>query len=368
MRIKVTINFNEKDVNDVYIDETALPALANVANARAALVGNSTGFNGFQLSENSEEPVSPLDGRTQLFPETGYPGIITSEVSGADGSCNIAIPFVLSGNTPAYIFISFNEATKEYASRFRLSTSISSKTYTVTDNTSTFVMIPLDVFELQGTLGLTTFTLTIYKWSKANASIKISAISTRYTLSYTGTDLLSVTNSENLLDAQMQIAPGICEQYADVSVYDRRGVLRKFALANKLTPDHALSIVAIDDADAISYELGNYIISDWNFDGISSTVGISCRDKSYLFEKINIERAVIADRTLDELISILFAQATGMPWKYQDTETRTRCERIVVPNSWYHASDLYTMLNKICALGMLRIYWYIDTFIVGRCC
>lgn len=368
MRIQVKVNFKEKDVANVFLDEATLPVQTNVSNSDAIVEGVSNGYNGFQLSVGNANPVSRLDGSTRFYPVTGYPGLITMELSGEGGSCSTIIPFVLTGNTPENLYLNFDSVTKEHAVDFKITNNVTNYAITVTNNTSVLLVLPLKDLRLPSTLSNAIFTLKITKWSKPNSSIKITRLSTYYLAVYTGTDLKSVANSENLLDSQMQVTSGICEQYADVSVYDRYGVLRKFALTNKLTPDHVLSISAVDDADGITYEMGSYIISDWNFDGISSTVGITCRDKSYLFEKINIERSVIADRTLDELINILFAQAPGMSWRYQDSETRTRCKAIVIPNNWYHASDLYTMLNKICALGMLRIYWYVDTFIVGRCC
>lgn len=368
MRIQVKVNFKEKDVANVFLDEATLPMQTNVSNSNAVVEGLSSGYKGFQLTANNANPISRLDGSTRLYPDTGYSGLITEELSGADGSCDTVVPFILTGNVPENLYLNFDSVTKEYAVDFTITNNVTSYAITVTNNTSVLLVLPLKDLNLPVALSNAIFTLRITKWSKPNSSIKITRLSTYYLAIYTGTDLKSVANSENLLDSQMQVTSGICEQYADVSVYDRYGVLRKFALTNKLTPDHVLSISAIDDANGFSYEMGSYIISDWNFDSISSTVGITCRDKSYLFEKINIERSVIADRTLDELINILFAQASGMSWRYQDSETQARCKAIVIPNSWYQASDLYTMLNKICALGMLRIYWYIDAFIVGRCC
>lgn len=367
MRELVRISFKSTDVASIHFYESNLPELANVSNIEALKSGSSSGCKGFQFSETSSRKLSALNGSCQFFPSTGYPGIITREISDLDGSCNVAITFTLTGSAPKRLYLNFDDVAKEYAVAFTITSLVTTQSITVTNNTSIINVIELADMRLPSTLNEALFTLTITKWSKPNASIKLTKLSTYYSATFTGSDLKSVSNSENLFDSQMQIVPGICEQYADVQVYDRAGVLRNLALSNELTPDHTLSIVAIDDTDDTEYVLGDYIISDWNFDGISSTVGISCRDKSYLFEKINIERAMIADRTLHDLLTIMFAQAAGMPWKYQDTETQERCKAITVPNSWYHASDLYTMLNKLCALGMLRIYWYINAFIVGRC-
>jgi hypothetical protein len=366
MKVQVKISFKDKDVADVYIDESALPTQINVADNSTILEGVSGGTRGFQLSASTAAPVSKLDGKTPGFSSVGYLGIITSELSDAGGSCRVDIPFVLDGNTPENLYVEFDSAAKEYATYVSLESDYSMTWINIERNTSTLLVIPLAEFNLPDVLYDMRFVLHINGWSKANASIKITRIATYYTATYSGKDIISTSNSENSFDTQMQISPGICEQYIDVRLYDRIGALRQFARTDKLTPDYTISISALDGMD--TYEMGTYIISEWSIDSTSSEVGVSGRDKSYLFEKINIKRSTIANRTLDNLINILFAQAEGMAWKYQDAETRQRCEEILVPDNWYLASDLYTMLNKICALGMLRIYWLIDAFVIGRCC
>lgn len=366
MRVQVKISFKDKDAAGVYIDENTLPAQINVANSNAVIEGLSKGARGFQLSASADNPVSKLDGSSTAFPTSGYPGIITSALSAEDGSCDISILFTLTGNTPENLYIEFDWAAKERAIDFTLSNSYNTYTISQTDNTETLLVIPLKNLYLPTTLQDVQFTLRITKWSKGNASIKITRLSTDYVAVYTGRDIINTSNSENSFDSQMQITPGICEQYIDAQLYDRSGALREFARTDKLTPDHTINISAID-GDTV-YDMGSYIIAEWLFDSTSSVVGVSGRDKSYLFEKINIERSTISERTLDDLITILFAQATDVPWRYQDAGTRERCQSIVIPDNWYLASDLYTMLTKICALGMLRIYWVTDAFIIGRCC
>lgn len=368
MRPQIKISFKEENVADVTFVTSELPSMSNVANVNDVIEGRGDGFRGYQVSPSTSRVVSPFGEGMFLYSAAGYPGILTSALSDSSGGCSVTIPFHLTGNLPKYLYIAFDKVAKEYAEAFTLSNSANSNKINITNNKGHLITIKFSELDLPSTLNDVTFTLNITKWSRPNASIKITRLSTFYTIQYSGRDIKSFTNSENLLDAQMQIVPGICEQYANISVYDRYNVLKDFALANMLAKDYVVSIAAIDDVESTSYDMGNYIIADWDFESVSSTVGIICRDKSYLFEKINIERAPIKDRTLDELLGIMFSQAKGMSWVYKDNETRVRCEQIVVPNSWYHASDLYTMLNKLCALGMLRIYWYIDTFIVGRCC
>lgn len=368
MYIQVKISFKEDDVAIMRFLDEEMPELINVSNVDAVIEGVSDGYKGFHISPYYSRKMSTLDGTYNLYPSSGYPGIITKEISDADGVCDISVPFHLDGTSPQNLYLNFDSVAGEYAVDFTLTNSETFYTIDVTGNTSTSWIFDLTQLQLPATLSDVTFTLLITKWSRPHASIKITRLSPYYILVYTGRDLKSVVASENLLNAQMNITPGICEQYANITVYDRRGILRNFARLNQLSQDYIATISAVDDVNGDTYELGNYIIADWILESTSSTVGITCRDQSYRFEKIRIERSSVADRSLDDLLGEFFAEAKGVSWRYLDVETRARCEQIIVPNSWYLASDLYTMLNKLCALGMLRIYWYIDTFVVGRCC
>lgn len=373
VRLGIKSNDDTSDTSKVILDTANFPKVINVAHSELIAEDTSAealGAAGFQLSPDDGRIVSKLDGSRKPFASTGYPGVCTSRLSiNDDDAWYIDIPFKILGKTPENLDIRFDSIVNEYAVEFSLTNEYNNKTITVTDNKEALVTLPLESLALPETLDNVGFTLKITKWSIANASVKLTMLSTSTYgyIVYNGKDLQSVSISENLFDSQMQIVPGICEQYADIKVYDRNNVLRKLAANNKLHSDYLVNIIAIDDTNAVTYQMGTYIVSDWNFDGISSDVGITCRDKSYLFEKIDIERSTIADRTLDELLNILFSQASNLPWKYQDDDTRAWCASVHIPNSWYLASDLYTMLNKVCALGMLRIYWYVNAFVVGRC-
>lgn len=364
MRPQVKIIFKEDSITSLKVVESELPETVNVANPADILEGIGDGYRGFQVSQTK---VATLDGTYRVYTERGYPGVITKTLSSSDGTCDISIPVHITGDTPKNLYISFDKVAKEYAKAFTLTNSVNKFTIKRDNNTEAELTLPLASLMLPAALDDATFTLKITKWSKPNASIKLTRFSSQYVATYTGKDIVSLVYSENLLDSQMQILPGICEQYANISVLDRYNALRKRALRDELHGDYVVNIASIDDESGISYTEGSYIISDWDFKSTSSQVDISCRDKSYLFEKINIERVGIKDRTLDDFINIMFTQAKNMTWRYLDGDTQERCRSINVPNSWYTASDLNTMLSKVCALGMLRIYWYVDTFIIGRC-
>lgn len=363
MRVQVVLNFRSDADTNIYWGNVGQPPQSNVSNPDEIFKGVPSGFAGFQL-----DVVPSLGGQFFFYPPEGYKGLVSSTLSDASGYINYTIPFHISGIIPERLYVSFDNISKEYATNFTLKNTYRGTSVTISNNTSTFVEIPMDKLDAGATFSGIKFELMITKWSKPNSSVKITGLSPFVTCIFTGRDLVDFECSENILDAQLSLETGICEQYANISVYDRINIIHYFAQKGKLAADHFVTIQAVDDNDGTTHELGTYIASEWNVQADNSSVAITCRDKSYLFPKINIVRSSIADRTIDDLLNILFNQAPGMTWQYKDEETQQRCAQIVVPNSWYLASDLQTMLNKICALGMLRIYWYLDTFLVGRCC
>ena len=274
--------------------------------------------------------------------------------------------FLYVRTNPKHLHITFDPTCNEYAVNFTLANSQNSNVISITNNTKTTVAIPLASMNLSDTSDGVLIAITITKWSAPYASIKITSISTYYVGVTFGSDLKSFSCSENVFNAQMGIQPGICEQYADLDIYDRNNVIHNLALEGGLSTGGGVVLQAIDDDTNITYELGAYSVDAWNVPATSSTVSITCKDKSVLFEKINISSLPVTTRSVDNMLDILFTQA-GLPWDYIDSDTLYYCMSIVTPDSWFYMSSLYELLNKVCALGMLRIYWYLDKFIVARC-
>lgn len=299
--------------------------------------GNVSNVKGFQLSSDILK-LSKLDSTRTFFGDDGYSGYLSASTESAE------ITLQVTGDTIGGLYIVFDTLTGEYAK------SISIGDHTFTNNSvATYISF----------FAKDTVKLRFSQWSASNSTIKVTNIAIVPTLRFYGSDLIDFKCSENLLDSDLQITPGICEQYADINVYDRYSVLHTLAREGLLGGDADVSI------NADSYALGVYVASDWDIEIDNTVVGITCRDKSYLFEKIPIARVDIANRTIDDLLNVLFSQA-DIPWNYLDVATRTRCLNISVPNNWFAASDLKALLDKICSLGMLRMYWSLNTFYVGR--
>ncbi len=204
--------------------------------------------------------------------------------------------------------------------------------------------------------------------------VKIQFVGSNETMTLNGSQLISFTCSENIMDSNLDLNPGICEQYANLEIYDKDGLIRQRGLKGELHKDDIITIIGIDEnvweEGGIAkgeVVLGDYLVEEWKLENNNSHIKIVCRDTSYRLDKINIPRTIISDRTVDDLLNIVFSSAPQMTWVYLDTDTEERCQNITIPNSWYKASDLKTMLESICAVGLLRIYYFNKTFFVGRC-
>lgn len=364
MRVKVVIDFGNTTGTQFEALPENWPEQINVqAEADIAEMlhnDGSRGYRGFQFNSTK------LDGSYKFFDLTGYPGIITRQMSDAYGvfASPVEIDFTVNTQSPKIIWISFDSMCKEYATKFSIVQKAMGWHIDIEDNKATVIGVPMAALLIPTGA---TLTLQIHEWSKPNASAKVTKISPYSKAEYTGKDLIDFVCSENLLDSNLAIQSGICEQYADVSVYDRDSMLHACAYNDILVDDYKVVIYALNDATHDQYTLGTYYVSDWDINGSSTEVGISSIDISYIFDKINVPAVPIKDRTVDDMLTLFFGYAQDVNWKYFDDETAEYCKSIMTPDSWFRAGTLRELLNKICAIGMLRIYWYINKFIVARC-
>lgn len=366
MRTKVIINFADVTGSSFEEMSESWPEQINVQNSEdneavyTLHEEGSNGFRGFQLNS------TPLNNSYKFYGPEGYPGVITRQASDVYGVFDspVEINFLVSAQSPKIIWIGFDPACNEYATKFSIVQKAMGWSINVEDNNASVVAVPTAPLAIPTG---TTMTLQIHEWSRSNASAKVTRISPYYKAEYTGKDLIDFICSENLLDSNLAMRSGICEQYADVKVYDRNNTLHACAYRDMLTDDYKISIYAFDDTTQLSHTLGTYYVSDWDISGSSTEVGISSTDISYIFDEINIPSIPIEDRSVDDMLRLFFGYAQSVNWKYFDKDTEQYCKDISTPNNWFRAGTLRELLNKICALGMLRIYWYVNKFVVARC-
>ena len=374
MRARIELKFMNESEPQLYWGNATLPEEANVSNIECILSNNYRGYKGLQLLSqklpSTLKAPKVLDGQYKVYGDSGYKGFISRAVSSVSGAIagRVSISFYISGQVPEYLYVTFDEADREYATEISVFSSDVPSGY-MYENTKAEITVALPLKELVNAdiASNVLITLKFMHWSKPHSSVKVTSISTTRTVMFTGSSIIDFECSENSYDTQMRLSPGICEQYADIKLYDTGNILHALAAQGELSKDCQVTIEADADNSGNYVAIGKYLANKWNIEADSSEVTLLCTDRSKLFNKIEIQRSVVANRTLHDLITILFKQARGMTWKYADSSVRARCEGIYIPNNWHLKSDLYTMLKKICDVGLLRMYWYLDTFIITRC-
>lgn len=170
----------------------------------------------------------------------------------------------------------------------------------------------------------------------------------------------------NLMDADLSLSPGVCEQHASVSFYDRNKIIKERFTSGLST--EATVTISTYGSDGSLVESVSYTSADYKLENDDDYVTINCADRTRMFKDINVSRAPVEQRTVASLLETFFALLPlDSDWAYLDQETQSRCENIVVPDCWYTEGSLYDFLNKICVLGLLRIFCRSNKFFVARC-
>lgn len=364
MRTQVSIELPNAQETSLSFAAAEVPKTANISNPTKIFSVDEYGARGFQLSEKKSEVVSTLDGKYLLYSDLGFSGYVSSALSDAQGNFqqDVSFSFRLSYERPAYLFIVFDPVAKEFATAFSLQ--YGSTKLSITNNTSTVYIVDTAALKLPMNNNSSKITVSIQKWSSAYKSAKLFQIFPALIMSFTGKDLKSFTCSENATNTQLSISPGVIEQYADITVYDREGLLRKLAALGLLVEDMKVEIVACEDNCTA---LGSYTVSNWNVDTTSASIKIECRDQTSKLSKVNIPGAAIQDRTLHNMLTYVFNCLGNVAWGYFDAATQIYCRNIYTPNSWSYAAPADKVLAKLCTLGMLRIYYWINKYVVMRC-
>lgn len=182
-------------------------------------------------------------------------------------------------------------------------------------------------------------------------------------------EIKSFLCSENITDSDLSIQPGVCEQYADVYLYDRTNFLHEYVYGidrQENKDEVKVSFWCGEDLNNLTL-MGTYYASSWDVNGDDNSIHIKCRDKTYLLDSITAEPLPRnGTKTCHQLLTRLFNEMHDCQWEYLDNETSSRCSNITIANCWYIGSTLRELLDKVCYLGMLRIFCINDVFYVGR--
>lgn len=148
----------------------------NVSNP-ARMSFNNEGFNGFDISENTEHFLADLTGNHLLYSEEGYPGFASKQLSDAEGNCNIECTCVIHNTKPSTFVIDFDETRKSYPTNITISyviNGVRSAPMIINNNNSPKVRVKVDLPETFYETII--FLVNITKWNKANSNIFITNI------------------------------------------------------------------------------------------------------------------------------------------------------------------------------------------------
>lgn len=361
MRLQVAITLNSNAGARTEMRDLDVTSGINVSNpGEVVSMTTPKGFRGFQLSDDEGHIASRLNNGYKFFPDTGYSGYISQDITDAQGEIDtVSFPFYVVGSGDVFLTILFDPLGENYAVNFEIRNYMDQQVAYVYNNRRKSVSVTIPATGMY-------FTLKVRKWSKPYSSVIISRITAPQSLVFTGKDIESCEWSEASFDAQMTITPGIVEQYADIVIYDRDGNLHNYAQDNDSgSSEHKVTVHSHDGDQSILQ--GAYIITSWDIPGDSSKIKLLCSDLSPSLDKINIKSFPVANRTVDDMLTFLFVRAGNLPWKYQNSDISSECKSIATPDSWFVPCTLLQLLNKICVLGLLRIYWDTNSFVVARC-
>lgn len=363
MRVQVQIDY-QLNIGTSASLGNPLPAQCNVSHGEFLTNTKAfKGYKGFHFATNRAQKTIKADGSYKFYPDSGYQGFVAKSFTGANGEYYLTVRLQFTGEAPKQLLFQFDSVDNTYPLKMTLTIASSSQTKSVTVN-KPFAIVDISELTL---VANDRVSIAFSRWNKANYTAKIVSISANYTGFYDLQNLIDVRCSENAFDSQLNINPGIVEQYADVSIYDRDQLIHQFAQAELLKENQQVTILSIDDETNTSEVLGTYRVDEWQVEATSSIVKVNCTDPSSIFENFNIPSAPVQTRTVDSLLSFLFGYIQGYTFTYIDDATRTACENIKIPSSWCLKGNVLEVLKKICEIGQLRIYWFINVFIVARC-
>lgn len=331
--------------------------ISNVSNSSE--IFNDTeyvGYKGFHLAEELGKYPSTCNGEYLYYPDEGYKGYCSSKLSDTD--CYIGIDFNLQlSNCPETIAIYFDSISNTYARTVQVLNSENSNSIIVNNRSSVCL---IDITALNIKKSDTIIYIKFQYLNRPNTNLKITKMAFEYIRTYTDDIIKDFKCSEQLLDTTFRINPGVLQQYAEISFKDKYGEFKDLA-KRELLNDNLFVKIYINDT-----LVGTYMTESWDIKANNTNVSLNCTDPCRLLDYINVTRVPVASRTVDDLLNMAFSY-TEYTFEYLDSDVEELCKKITNGTSWIYPSSLTDFLKKVCLLGMIRIYWYKDKFMVARC-
>lgn len=351
----------------VTIDEVTMQNASNVSNDYGPLnaYGSNKPFKGFFLmSSANDKPVATLDGSFKCFGSNGYDGAVGGVFYADDTSYTYTAYTVQFSTVPkSGCTIVLDPSGAPQVSQITVVNFFPSGAEQSTIDVAVDPAYPvINIMSgiITGNLIQVKFHMSDYN---ANYFTKILYISPNITAVYRGTDLIRYECSEHLLDAQLTFTPGICEQYINATLYDRNNLLQQLAAQNKLTANKIIKVYAVDDD--LRQQIGEYYSVDWDVRNCESEVGLTGSDGFSYLNNLEYTSYSVSGKTVHKMLSDAFNYSNAS-WRYINDDVQLLCNVIVTPACEYPNTDIISLLEEICRVAMLRIYYYNGSFIVAQ--
>lgn len=349
---------SDADITEITVqnEETS----CNVSNPEEIKVTSYfKGYKGFHLSDDVGI-TSVLDGTNKYYDDMGYPGYCSRALSDENGNIDVTLWLYINytGTTTLKdLTIQFDKVAEVFACDLEIGARSTSNVVNVVNNTSYKCYVNIESLQL---LHNDVLIIKFTKLNKPNENLRITKIMFTFTGSYNDNIIKNFKCSEQLMDTIFNINPTVIEQYAEITFKDKYKEFKRLAKEELLSDNSEVDIYLGDEL------IGTYLTESWDLQGSNTSVSLNCNDPSKAFDNSYIKELKMEDRTLHKLLSIGFA-VDKLNWKYIDKDTQQYCEEFVAHNSWVYESTLREYFKKVCLIGLLRIYWFKDTFIVARC-
>ena len=172
--------------------------------------------------------------------------------------------------------------------------------------------------------------------------------------------IISLKFSNQVMDDTFNMNPCVIEQYADITIKDYDKNIRNSIQHNYV---HTYLDVEVYIDDVL---FNTYITSTWDIKLQSSNVAIHCIDAVKQLENYQTELVDVGTYSLGWLLNNAFAH-TPYNYTFEDLDLQHECFNIMIYNTYIQYQNIYELLNKLCLVNFLRIYWNKDTFVIARC-
>lgn len=343
------------------INSAELVAEANVSDSFNPFnsYGTNSSFQGFFLmSYRDAAPVTTLDGSFKCFDSSGYSGAV-APLTGNLRHVMYRIKFVSNPEGLTIVLDKVGAPKVTELSVYNLDSSGQiTEVHNLTVNPDDYSIVLLSDVVTAANIILEFRT----EKGSLNDYVKILYIFPGVTGIYRGADIIKYECSEHLLDAQLSFTPGICEQYINATLYDRDDVLQRLAAQNKLATNKSIKVYAVDDD--FRRPIGEYYSVDWDIRNCESEVGLTGSDGFSYLNNLEYKPYGISNKTVHQMLSDAFSYS-NVSWRYLSDYEQLLCNAIITPSCEYPNTDIISLLEEICRVAMLRIYYYNGTFVVA---